>query len=180
MNSELDDAVADDDGQESSSPDTLLDVLTGEAIRASSKNALIQKVLRQLVGSYGFRRGDIRAGYRLTARGKRSKTVDIAILRHGQDARDEHVEHVIVCRNQKPREKLRSPQEAAADLRTLHDHLEWFPNCHLGMWTNRHEEFFVRVEETRFINIGAWPVGTGLRSEDSCRAETFAFTEPKG
>ena len=168
MDGELDDAVADEDGQESSSPDTLLDVLTGEAIPASPKNTLIQKVLRQLVGSYGFRREDIRVGYRLTTRGKRSKTVDIAILRHGyqdardgQDVHDEHVERVIVCRNQKPREKLRSPQEAAADLRKLHEKLELFPDCRLGMWTDGHEEFFVRVEETtfetRFIDIGAWP-----------------------
>ena len=160
MNGELDD-TGDDGGQESTSPDTLFDVLTGETIPASSKNTLIQKVLRQLVGSYGFRREDIRSGYRLTARGKRSKTVDIAILRHGQDARDEHVERVIVCRNQKPREKLRSPREAVTDLRTLHQKLDLFPDCRLGMWTNGHEEFFVRVEETtfetRFIDIGAWP-----------------------
>ena len=160
MNGELDD-TGDDGGQESTSPDTLFDVLTGETIPASSKNTLIQKVLRQLVGSYGFRREDIRSGYRLTARGKRSKTVDIAILRHGQDARDEHVERVIVCRNQKPREKLRSPQEAETDLLTLHQKLELFPDCRLGMWTNGHEEFFVRVEDTTFqthcIDIGAWP-----------------------
>lgn len=168
MNGERDDAVATDDEQESLSSDTLFDVLSGEAIPASPKNALIQKVLRQLVGSYGFRREDIRVGYRLTTRGKRSKTVDIAILRHGhqdardgQEVRDEHVERVIVCRKQKPREKLRSPQEAAADLRKLHEKLELFPDCRLGMWTNGHEEFFVRVKETtfetRFIDIGAWP-----------------------
>jgi len=34
------------------------------------------------------------------------------------------------------------------------------PDCRLGMWTNGHEVFFVRVEETtfetRFIDIGAW------------------------
>ena len=79
---------------------------------------------------------------------------------------------VIVCQHQKSREKLRSPQEAAADLRKLHEKLELFPGCHLGMWTNGHEEFFVRVEETKFearpINIGAWPA-PGERTEDILR-----------
>ena len=56
---------------------------------------------------------------------------------------------------------LQQAQEAAADLRKLHNKLELFPSCHLGMWTNGQEEFFVRVQdttfETRFLNIGAWP-----------------------
>ena len=162
MNAETDDPVDEDGGAEAGGDaDTLIDILTGQAVPASPKNALVQKVLRQLVGSYGFDRADIRAGYRLTTRGKRNKTVDIAILRHGREAVDEQVERVIVCQRQKAREKLRSPQEAAADLRKLHERLEWFPNCRLGMWTNGHEVFFVRVDETtfetRFIDIGAWP-----------------------
>ena len=183
MNGELDD-TGDDGGQESTSPDTLFDVLTGETIPASSKNTFIQKVLRQLVGSYGFRREDIRSGYRLTARGKRSKTVDIAILRHGQDARDEHVERVIVCRNQKPREKLRSPREAVTDLRTLHQKLELFPDCRLGMWTNGHEEFFVRVEETtfetRFRVLDLDLVNRGLRRRLSEYLAEAGLEDPSG
>lgn len=162
MNAETDEPIDDDGGAEpGGGADTLIDILTGRAIPASPKKTLVQKVLRQLVGSYGFDRADIRVGYRPTTRGKRGRTVDIAILRHGREAMDEHVERVIVCRRQKAREKLRSPQEAASDLRELHARLEWFPNCRLGMWTNGHEVFFVRVEETtfetRFIDIGAWP-----------------------
>ena len=162
MNAETDDPVDEGGGAEPvGGADTLIDILTGQAIPASPKNALVQKVIRQLVGSYGFDRADIRAGYRLTTQGKRGRTVDIAILRHGREAVDEQVERVIVCQQQKAREKLRSPQKAAADLRRLHARLEWFPNCRLGMWTNGHEVFFVRVEdttfETRFIDIGAWP-----------------------
>ena len=162
MNAETDEPIDEDGVVESGGgADTLIDILTGQAIPASPKNALVQKVIRQLVGSYGFDRADIRAGYRLTTRGKRNKTVDIAILRHGREAVDEQVERVIVCQRQKAREKLRSPQEAAADIRKLQDRLEWFPNCRLGMWTNGHEVFFVRVDETTFearpIDIGAWP-----------------------
>ncbi len=163
MNGEADEPIDEsgDDGPGGSGGDTLIDVLSGQELPASPKKQLVQKVLRQLIGSYGFDRADIRAGYRLTTPGKRGKAVDVVILRHGREALDEHVERVIVCAHQKPREKLRSPQEAAADLRKLHGRLEWFPDCRLGMWTNGYETFFVRVEETtfetRFIDIGAWP-----------------------
>ena len=129
-------------------------------------------MLRQLIETYGFDRSAIRTGYRPTAKGKRSTSVDIVIFRHGQEPADEAVERVIVCQTQKPREKLRSPQEAAADLRKLQDKLELLPSCHMGMWTNGHEEYFVRVEETRFetryIDIGAWPA-PGERTDDVLR-----------
>ena len=161
------DGAAQDAGAES-----LIDLLTGAAIRATPKNRLVQKVLRQLIETYGFDRSAIRTGYRPTAKGKRSASVDIAIFRHGQEPADDSVERVIVCQTQKPREKLRSPQEAAADLRKLQDKLELLPSCHMGMWTNGHEEFFVRVEETRFetryIDIGAWPV-PGEQTDDVLR-----------
>lgn len=149
--------------------EALVDILTGLPVAPSAKNRLVQKVVRQLLESYGFDRVDIKVGYRLTTAKKRGKSVDIAIVRHGMDARDENIERVIVCQPQKARERLRSPQEAASDLRKLHEKLELFPACHLGMWTNGHEEFFVRAEdktfETRFSNIGAWPA-PGERTDD--------------
>ena len=152
--------------------EALIDLLSGAAIRSTPKNRLVQKVLRQLIETYGFDRSTIRTGYRPTAKGKRTASVDIVIFRHGQEPTDDSVERAIVCQTQKPREKLRSPQEAAADLRKLEKKLELLPNCHMGMWTNGHEEFFVRVEETRFqtryIDIGAWPA-PGERTDDVLR-----------
>jgi type I restriction enzyme M protein len=152
--------------------EALIDILSGEAIPASPKNRLVQKVVRQFLESYGFDRVDIKTGYRLTCAGKRQKFVDIAIIRHGQEARDENVERVVVCQPQKVREKLRGADEAAGDLRKLHEKLELFPACHLGMWTNGREEFFVQAEdtkfETRFSNIGAWPA-PGERTDQILR-----------
>ena len=173
MNGELDGQVAGNGNDEAGSgTNTLIDLLTGAEIQPTAKNRLVQQVLRQLIETYGFDRGDIRTGYRLTTKSKRQKLVDIVILRRGREALDEHVERVIVCQPQKPREKLRSPEEAAADLRKLHAKLELLPNCHMGMWTNGHEEFFVRVDETRFetryIDIGAWPA-PGERTDDVLR-----------
>ena len=172
MSDEIDDQVDEEADDESSGADTLIDLLTGEEIAASPKNRLVQKVLRQLIESYGFDRKDLRTGYRLTTQGRRGKSVDIAILRHGQEPQDENVERVVTCETQKAREKLRSAHEAAGDLRKLHLKLELLPACHLGMWTNGYEEFFVRAQdttfETRFTNIGAWPA-PGERTDDVLR-----------
>ncbi len=160
------------DAEESGGPETLIDVLTGADVRATPKNRLVQQVLRQLIETYGFDRRDIRIDYHPTTKGKRQQKVDVIILRRGQEALDEHVERVIVCQSQKPHEKLRSPRDAAADLRKLHGKLDLFPACHLGMWTNGHEEFFVRVAETtfetRYVDIGAWPA-PGERTDDVLR-----------
>jgi type I restriction enzyme M protein len=164
---------------------TLVDILSGQLIPASAKNRLVQNVIRQLIESYGFDRSDLRVGYRLTTAGRRGKSADIAIVRHGQDARDENIERVVVCQPQKPREKLRSPGEAASDLRKLHEKLDLLPACHLGLWTNGHEEFFVRAVdtafETRFTNIGAWPA-PGEATDDAFRegGATQVPADPEG
>ena len=185
MSEEIDDQVENDTDGGAGSDDTIIDILSGEPVKDSPKNRLVQKVLRQLIESYGFDRRDLRYSYRLTTQGKRQKTVDVAILRHGQDACDENVERIVLCQNQKAREKLRSVQEAATDLRKLHEKLELFPTCHLGMWTNGHEEFFVRVEDTRFEtrckDIGAWPA-PGERTDDVLQegGVTQVSADPEG
>src|SRR5579872_4451230 len=135
MTDEIDD-LGQDDGEEEeseSASEGLIDILSGQPILASAKNRLVQKVVRQLLESYGFDRADIRVRYRLTTTGKRQRSVDIAIVRHGLDPRDENVERVVVCQPQKIREKLRSAEEAAADLRKLHEKLALFPACHVGL-----------------------------------------------
>ena len=124
------DRAAQDAGAEA-----LIDLLTGETIRSNRKNRLVQKVLRQLIETYGFDRSAIRTGYRPTVRGRRPAPIDIVIFRRGEEPADEAVERIIVCQPQKAREKLRSPQEAAADLRKLRDKLDLLPDCHMGMWT---------------------------------------------
>ena len=142
-------------------PETLIDILSGQPVAASAKNKLVQSVLRQLIETYGFDRNDLRSGYRFTSAGRRQKTVDIAILRHGTEALDENVERIVVCVIQKKREKLRAPQEADADLQPLREKMQLLANCTLGMWTNGQEEFFLKATETkfevRFLPLGAWP-----------------------
>ncbi len=171
MTADVDEQVPtdDDDDESEAEPEAIIDLISGQPIPPSPKNRLVQKVLRQLLESYAFDRADLRVAYRLTSAGKRQTSVDIAILRHGEEARDENVERIVLCAPQKPREKLRSADEAASDLRKLHEKMELLPACHVGMWTNGHEDFFVRAEdtkfETRFTNIGAWPA-PGERTDE--------------
>lgn len=150
-------------------PENLIDILTGQPISASAKNRLVQAVLRQLIETYGFDRRDLRFPYRLTTAGKRQKTVDIAILSRGAEAVDENVERIVVCVTQRSREKLRTLQEADADLQVLREKMQLFPNCTLGMWTNGQEEFFLKATETefevRFLPMGTWPA-PGEATED--------------
>ena len=95
MSGEIDEQVADNHGKEPSGAETLIDILTEAEIPATPKNRLVQKVVRQLIETYGFDRRDIRTRYRLTTKGKRQSFVDIVIFRQGEEAIDEHVERVI-------------------------------------------------------------------------------------
>jgi type I restriction enzyme M protein len=154
-------AQPEDGEDQAAEPESLIDILSGEAISTSPKNKLVQSVLRQLIETYGFDRNDLRGPYRLTTAGKRQKTVDIAILRRGAEGVDENVDRIVVCIVQKKRDKLRSLAEADADLQVLREKMQLFPSCSLGMWTNGQEEFFLKATETkfemRFLPMGAWP-----------------------
>ena len=158
---EQSDVEGGDEDDQPSEPETIIDILSGQPVSASPKNKLVQSVLRQLIETYGFDRNDLRAGYRLTTAGKRQKTVEIAILRHGQEAVDENVERIVVCVIQKKREKLRTLQEADTDLQGLREKMQLFANCVLGWWTNGQEDFILKAAETdfevRFLPLGTWP-----------------------
>ena len=151
-----------EDVDEESSPDNFfIDILTGNKESASAKKLLVQKVLRQLIESYGFDRSDLGVNYNPRIPGQGRKRIDIAIFRPDAEHNNETLQRIIVCKNQKKRDKLRSIAEADADLRELKELLELIPGANLGMWTNGQEEFLFQVERTRFEvrpkPLGVWP-----------------------
>ncbi|MDR3722935.1 MAG: N-6 DNA methylase [Terracidiphilus sp.] len=148
---------------EESNPDNFFfDLLTGEKESATPKKLLAQKVLRQLIKSYGFDRDDLEVNYNPQVQDQGRKRIDIAVFRPGAEHNNDNLQRVIVCKVQKKREKLRSVTEAEADLRELKELLELIPGATLGMWTNGQEEFLFQVERTRFEvrqkPLGVWPV----------------------
>ena len=156
-------------GQEDEPENFLIDILTGEKVSATPKRLLVQKVLRQLIESYGFDRADVEVDYRHRIRGGRPAAIDIAIFRPGTAHDNEHLQRVVVCKTQRMRDKLRSVEEADTDLAPLKALLELIPGVSLGMWTNGQEEFLFQVERTRFEVVpkplGVWPV-PGERTTD--------------
>lgn len=170
MNDQDDIIEALQDAAEESGPDNFfIDILTGNKESASPKKLLVQKVLRQLIESYGFDRDDLEVNYNPQIPGKVRKRIDIAIFRPDTEHNNDNLQRIIVCKTQKKRDKLRSITEADADLRELKDLLEVIPGATLGMWTNGQEEFLFQVERTRFEvrakPLGVWPV-PGERTTD--------------
>lgn len=150
------------DVAEENGPDNFfIDILTGNKESVSSKKLLIQNVLRQLIESYGFDRNDIEVDYKHRIKGGKPAKIDIAIFRPGAEHENENLQRIIVCKDQKKRDKLRSITEAETDVRVLKDLLELIHNATLGMWTNGQEEFLFQVERTRFEvrakPLGVWP-----------------------
>jgi type I restriction enzyme M protein len=161
--SDQDDIIEASEGAaEENGPDKFfIDILTGNKESASPKKLLVQKVLRQLIESYGFDRDDIEMDYKHRIKGGKPAKIDIAIFRPDAEHTNGNLQRVIVCKEQKKRDKLRSITEAETDLRVLKDLLELIPGATLGMWTNGQEEFLFQVERTRFEvrakPLGIWP-----------------------
>lgn len=159
-----------EDAAEDNGPDNFfIDLLTGNKESTSPKKLLIQKVLRQLIESYGFDRNDLTVNYNPQIPGHGRKRIDIAIFRPGAEHTNDNLQRIIVCRPQRKRDKLRSISEADADLRELKELLELIPSATLGLWANGQEEFLLQVERTRFEvrakPLGVWPV-PGERTTD--------------
>jgi type I restriction enzyme M protein len=151
------------DAAEDGGPENFfIDILTGEKESASPRKLLVQKVLCQLIESYGFDRNDLEADYKHRIRGGRPAKIDIAIFRPGAEHTNDNLQRIIVCKPQKKRDKLRSLAEAEPDVRELKELLELIPGATLGMWTNGQEEFLFEVDRARFEvrqkPLGVWPV----------------------
>ncbi len=153
--------VIPDEGDNSRPENFFIDILTGNRLSASPKKLLVQKVLRQLIESYGFDRNDLEINYNPRITGQGSKRIDIAIFRPNTEHTNENLQRIIVCRTQQKRDKLRSAAEADTDLRQLRELLELVSGATLGMWTNGQEEFLFQVERSRFEvqakPLGVWP-----------------------
>lgn len=148
--------------------------MTGETHTASPKKILIQKVLRQLIESYGFDRADIEVNYKPRIQGHGRKVADIAVFRSGAEHINENLQRVIICKTQKKRDKLRSHSEAETDLKPLKELIEILPSLSLGMWTNGQEEFLFQVEHTRF-EIRTQPLGVWKRKAINLSAMRMTF-----
>lgn len=163
------DQVLDEEPEYDTPEDFYIEILTGKKEKPSPKKLLIQKVLRQLIDSYGFDRADLEVNYKPCIKGHGQKKADIAIFHPDTEHNNDNLQRIIVCKTQKKRNKLRSLSEAEADVCDLQELMELIPGVNLGMWTNGQEEFLIQVEHGRFEplfkQLGVWPV-PGERTSD--------------
>lgn len=161
--------VPEDAAEEDGPENFLIDILTGNKENASPKKLLVQKVLRQLIESYGFDRNDLEVNYNPRISGQGRKRIDIAIFHPDAEHNNDTLQRIIVCKPQSKRDKLRSITEAETDLRELKELLELIPGATLGMWTNGQEDFLFQVERSRFEvrakPLGVWPVSGEATSD---------------
>ena len=75
------DAATEENSTENGPDNFFIDILTGNKESASPKKLLVQKVLRQLIESYGFDRNDLEVNYNPQIAGQGRKRIDIAIFR---------------------------------------------------------------------------------------------------
>ena len=73
--------TAQDAAEDIGSNNFFIDILTGNKECASVKKLLVQKVLRQLIESYGFDRDDLEVNYNPQIPGQGRKRIDIAVFR---------------------------------------------------------------------------------------------------
>ena len=109
-----------DDGKEAAEergPDNFfIDILTGNKESASAEKLLVQKVLRQLIESYGFDRNDLEVNFNPQVSGQARKRIDIAIFNPSAEHNNDNLQRVIVCKTQRKRDKLRYITGAEAEL----------------------------------------------------------------
>lgn len=158
----LDEPVEEAGDQAAEPDDFLIDLLSGNKEKASSKRKLVQRVLRLLIDSYGFDRADLETDYRHGVKGCKPAKIDVAVFRPNTEHVNANLQRVVVCQPQKKRDKLRSFEEAKSDLAPLEALMEALPNASLGMWTSGQEEFLLQAERSRFEvkkePLGVWPV----------------------
>ena len=95
-----------------------VDILTGKKESPSAKKLLVQKILHQLIESYGFARLDLDTNYNPQIESNRRRRIDIAIFRPAADHTNDNLQRVVVCKPQKKREKLRSTRASNSRLST--------------------------------------------------------------
>lgn len=145
----------------------VFDYITGLPVKDTDKEKVRQRIARAIVHEYGIAAEDMEPDYRVKVDGKTRK-VDIAIFRPGQDHEPENLYRVVVVEKEpkigtKGAYRMRDPEEARNEFGVLESVMAEVETCQYGLWTNGLEFFFFKKEITRFDikfkPIGDWPMG---------------------
>lgn len=145
----------------------VIDIISNLPVKDTDKEKVRQRIARAIVHEYGIAFEDMEPDYRVKVGGKTRK-VDIAIFRPGQDHEPENLYRIVVVEKEpkigtKGAYRMRDPEEARSEFGVLESVMAEVETCQYGLWTNGLEFFFFKKEITRFDikfkPIGDWPMG---------------------
>ncbi len=169
-----------DEAAEALAEGSLLDYISGEAIRDTPKERVRQRIARALLHEYGVAISDMEASFPVPVDGRRRR-VDIAVFAPGAPHTLEHLTRVVLCEREprpskKGATKIRDHEHARKEVALLRALMGAARGCRLGLWTNGLELFFfakreLAGERVRYEPIGDWPaVGDPAARELDARA----------
>ncbi|MCB9694492.1 MAG: N-6 DNA methylase [Alphaproteobacteria bacterium] len=132
----------------------ILDYVTGEPVKDSPKEQVLQRTARWLFHEYGISVDDMVRDYKFRIDG-RLKKVDLAIFESGTAPAVENLRRVVIC-DKEPKQgtkgsyKMRDHKQASREFGLLHAAMTEAGTCYWGLWTNGLELFFFQKEVTRF------------------------------
>lgn len=149
---------------ESVDADSIIDFITGKAIKETKKEIVRQQIARGLFYEYQIPISDMDIDFKVVVDGKR-KNIDIAIFHTGETHNIEHLSRAVIVRQEpkvgKSTNPIRDITQAEKDLEELEAVMTEVDSCDYGLWTNGLEFFYLLKKQTRFEatfeQIGDWP-----------------------
>lgn len=145
----------------------ILDYITGDPIKDSTKEQVRQRIARALFHEYGISVEDMARDFKMKVDGRRKK-IDIAIFAPGEVHTTENLRRIVICEKEpkkgsKGAYKMRDHEQAKKEFGLLHAAMTEAADCRFGLWTNGLEFFFFEKQVTRFDvkfkPLGDWPMG---------------------
>src|SRR5690554_2358377 len=124
----------------------ILDYITGDPIKDSTKEQVRQRIARALFHEYGISVEDMARDFKMKVDGRRKK-IDIAIFAPGEEHTTESLRRIVICEKEpkkgsKGAYKMRDNEQAKKEFGLLHAAMTEAADCRFGLWTNGLKFFF--------------------------------------
>lgn len=155
-----------EDELDSLEADSIIDFITGKAVKETKKELVRQQIARGLFYEYQIPLTDMGIDFKVAVEGqKKKKNIDIAIFHPGEPHTVENLSRAVICRPEpkvgKTTNPIRDIKQAEKDLEELEAIMTEVDSCDYGLWTNGLEFFYLLKKQTRFEvtfeQIGDWP-----------------------
>ena len=148
------------------------DLLTGQELKATEQELIVQRMIRILAGEYHFPLESIGRDIPISIEidGKRrKKKADLVVFSAGRSRELENAERIVVIR--KPGTK---PTDPANGVELLRDLLHSTDACEFGLWTNGRDVAYLQKRagpiQSKFIELSDFP-GAGEKLDDLDRPD---------